>query len=138
MPAMGLSSLERYLPLGPRGGLAGGGRGAWARPGHSQCSLHSQSPKPGPSSSPQLGDENPDLASTMTGSPTLRMPILKLEEKASHPCFPLGLSLATHGSRGHSGRSLSCRYLWEKIGQSLWKEMQSLIPENLNDSVEAP
>lgn len=29
----GLSSLERYLPLGPWGGLAGGDGGDWARPG---------------------------------------------------------------------------------------------------------
>ena len=59
MPATSLSSLECYLPLGLRGGLAGGGRGDWARPAIPGV-LCIPSPTQ-PSASPQLGEENPDL-----------------------------------------------------------------------------
>lgn len=44
----------------------------------------------GPSSSPQLGDENPDLTSTMMDDPTPGVLVLKLEGKARHSGFQLG------------------------------------------------
>ena len=49
------------------------------------------------------------MASTVTDAPTLGAPILKLERKASHSCFQLGLSLATHGGRGHSREGLELK-----------------------------
>lgn len=74
MPAVGLSSLERYLPLRPWGGLAEGRRGDWARQTF-HCVLGIPSPTgAGSSSSPQLGDENPDLTSTMMNPPYPRSP----------------------------------------------------------------
>ena len=79
----------------------------------------------GSSSSPQLGDENPDLASTMMSPPTLGAPILKLEGEASHSCAQLGLSLVTHGHRGHSREGLELKVF---VGENRSVHMAEAIP----------
>lgn len=53
---------------------------------------------------------------------TLGAPILKLEEKTSHSCFRLGLSLATHGGRGHSREGLELKVLFKGENRSVLME----------------
>lgn len=122
MPAMGLSSLERHLPLGPWGGLAGGDGGDWARPGLGKARSLSvfciPSPtEPGPSSSHQLGDGNSDLASTMTdGLPHSRRANSKAGGKGQPLMFSAWAFLGNPWAQGPQQEGLQLKGFVGEIG----------------------
>lgn len=104
---MSLSSLEWYMPLGPPGGLVGGGRGRWgkARPlivVSASLALLGLDPLPFPSWETGTQTQLP----TTLGTSTLDTLILKLQGKASHLCF---LSWVTHGAEATDAKGLDWR-----------------------------
>lgn len=104
---MSLSSLEWYLPLGPPGGLVGGGRGHWgkARPltvVSASLALLGLDPLPFPSWETGTQTQLP----TTLGTSTLGIQILKLQGKATHSCFP---SWVTHEAQATNAKGLDWR-----------------------------